>query len=814
MPSSPFVQRINSLIHGVSRQADSIRFPGQVEEAKNIAFNVVDGARKRPGSTVINYLKSGISQGLTYKFHKIERDNLAEFLVIYTDGGIVAIYDIYNDEFNTVTNHTGNYMSAGSAKVGDYRFQNIADATFIVNTKRTTAVKDTHGVGSTIDSTKMPIKLARTNTSPTFEWSLEYSNYTDRSWQEQVLEADNWYGTDNDSWRLRCNWTSEWTSYIQGNASSTNVQEALQGNGKKPADYDDAIVGLQAFPYGKIICTGGPIDHKRIFVRISPDIEAENLLIFGRKASYPTATMTISRGHDDQNPAPQFIRDGLPITDIGYYNNRIVLASDEYIVFSASDDLFNYYLEDSSFIIDSDPIEAKLAATDITLVDFVIPFRQSVLVMTRAGQQFELSTQGEPLTPSTTSITASTRYETQQVRPVAIGDRLYFPGGGKRYSVIYEYFYDDMAVSNKAADITRHVHNYVPPVIVNMVACTNTETLYVMPTLEGDVSGSSFTSADDGDWHDPDTWTEGGSPQSYDDATISHEVEFTDYADEGSSARAGTEGYQSAKLYIYQSYTQGQERKQSAWGQWDFDTDAFMDCAIIDTDLYMLRRETHLNTTRLFIDKIDTSGSEPADAGNFTVHLDHRVSKTGGTKTGSATPWTVSWSLRSTVGTDLRDSGIDTVVNTDTGQHASITMNANGYTAVATFAVEADATSFAAEKCIFGRSFSTELTLSRVFMRDNEGKAIVDGRTTIKKIIAEHRDTGEYDISVTDSQDTSTGRSKTFTPLEGTIDEYGEVGFWAHGNAENLTFKLSNTDPRPCTWTSMEFHGVHTTTTE
>ena len=495
----------------------------------------------------------------------------------------------------------------------------------------------------------------------------------------------------------------------------------------------------------------------------------------------------------------------------------MVLASDEYVVFSASDDLFNYYLDDSAFIVDSDPIEAQLAATDITLVDYVVPFRQSVLIMTRAGQQFELSTQGEPLTPSTTSVTASTRYETQQVRPVAIGDRLYFPGGGQRYSVIYEYFYDDMAVSNKAADITRHVHNYVPPVIVNMVACTNTETLYVMPTLEGDVSGSTFTSAADGDWHDSTTWTEVGSPQAYDTAIISHVVDFTDYATESESARASTPGYTAAKLYVYQSYTQGQERKQSAWGQWDFDTDAFMDCSLIDTDLYLLRRETHSGTARLFIDKIDTSGAEVKDSGGFTVHLDHKVTAdTGGSKSGSGTgPWTVTWDLQRAVGPDdFADPNIDTAVHPTSSKHVAVSMAANGYDATASFTVEADADEWTGSKPILGRSYTAELTLSKVFMRDTEGKAIVDGRTGIKKVIAEHRTAGEYAISVSDSQNTGTSRSKTFTPAVGAVDGYGEVGFWAQGNAENLTFKLTSTDPRPCTWTSLEFHGMYTTTTE
>ena len=95
MPTVPFVQNVSSLVQGISRQAPGVRFPGQVENATNVSFNIVDGARKRQGTSWESTSKSNsitANPSRTYRMHRIERDDNEEYLVVYGKG-LFAIYD-------------------------------------------------------------------------------------------------------------------------------------------------------------------------------------------------------------------------------------------------------------------------------------------------------------------------------------------------------------------------------------------------------------------------------------------------------------------------------------------------------------------------------------------------------------------------------------------------------------------------------------------------------------------------------------------------------------------------------------------------
>ena len=72
---TPFVNKIPSLVQGISKQAESVRHPGQCEDAVNINFNIVDGARKRRGTKFLGQDAVGAYEGVQYRMHRIERDD-------------------------------------------------------------------------------------------------------------------------------------------------------------------------------------------------------------------------------------------------------------------------------------------------------------------------------------------------------------------------------------------------------------------------------------------------------------------------------------------------------------------------------------------------------------------------------------------------------------------------------------------------------------------------------------------------------------------------------------------------------------------
>lgn len=232
-------------------------------------------------------------------------------------------------------------------------------------------------------------------------------------------------------------------------------------------------------------------------------------------------------GDNDTNPAPSLWTDGDKIADASFHRNRLVFAGDEHVVFSQAGDFFNFFIEDDENIVDSDPIDASLSSEAVTLIDYVVPFRNTLVIFTKAGRQFELNAP-DALTPTTAAITASTRYDALQVRPSPMGHLLYFAAQRKTAGQVYEYYYDDSRVSSQAADITAHVEGLLPTDIRTLVTSPNNSMVFVLPT-------------------DCDT------------------------------------------IYAYIQHWSGNKKEQSAWSRWIFDSGyRIADIAVIRNDLHLL----------------------------------------------------------------------------------------------------------------------------------------------------------------------------------------------------------------------------------
>ena len=374
------------------------------------------------------------------------------------------------------------------------------------------------------------------------------------------------------------------------------------------------------------------------------------------------------------------------------------------------------------------------------------------------------------------------------------------------YSTLLEYYYDDNAVSNKAADITKHVDDLIPPVVIHLESAQAQETVLVMPTLEGDTTGSTILSNNTGggDWDAGSSWAGGVAPGPEDNATIvgSDIIDFTGYPDDsgrtsGYVAGTGVAG----KLFVYRAYSVGNERKQSAWTIWDFETDALMDCKVIDDDCFLLRRQTQGDDedTYLVIEKIDMSESKAGLVGpvgdKWNVHVDHRQGPIDGaydSGTGNTT-WTLLHN----------DETCNVAVCTD-GTVATVSTSTNGTKAVAT----GDFSTATHGKAYLGRNIVSSLELSRLYARDDKGKPSLDGRTKSKKLVINHKNSGEYVATVSSTNTESPDRETTFTPVDPLgVSASGELIVWTHGKNDETTVTLESDNPKPCVWVAMERHG-------
>jgi hypothetical protein len=232
-------------------------------------------------------------------------------------------------------------------------------------------------------------------------------------------------------------------------------------------------------------------------------------------------------GDDKINPAPSIIDNGDKISDMSFHRNRLVLSGQENVVFSQAGDFFNFFLDNPKNVVDSDPIDLALSSEEVTLIDYMHPFRQTLMVFTKAGRQFELNAP-EALTPSTASISPSTQYKTRSIRPKPLGHMIYFIGDQKDASILWEYYYDDSRVTNSAADATAHVFGLLPQGIRGLETSPNNDMVFVLPL----------------------------------DCAI---------------------------MYVYQFHWVGNRKEQSAWGKWEFHSNyKIKDFGVIRNNLYIL----------------------------------------------------------------------------------------------------------------------------------------------------------------------------------------------------------------------------------
>ncbi len=284
-------------------------------------------------------------------------------------------------------------------------------------------------------------------------------------------------------------------------------------------------------------------------------------------------------GDEVSNPVPALWADGRTIADIAFHRNRLVLAGDTSVVMSQSDNLFQFYLEDPTNLVDSDPIERTLSSERVALIDHIVGFRQGLFVTTEAGMQFEMSAPSE-LTYKTAAFTPTTNYQTLAgVRPALMGEMVYFAGRGiGGDAAVYEYYYDDSRASNFAADITAHVRGLLPTTIRTLFSVPNAGAL------------AALTGAND-------------------------------------------------KLYYHRLHWGGQGKEQSAWSVYDFaGVTRIADAAVIGDDIYLLNQVGAPGWT---IERLPGAQDEPLTGMPYAIHLDRQRTITGSYNAGTdRTTWT------------------------------------------------------------------------------------------------------------------------------------------------------------------------------
>lgn len=509
-----YSQQIKNLVSGISQQPPILRLPEQLAVQENGLSTEASGLQKRPPTIFLANLSDKIGEGHTPLMHFVNRDERERYIMYFYGGGL-NIFGLDGVRKNLTIQDDPEYLNTTNPR-RDLRVITIADHTFILN--RNVKVKMTaEKTGDAFNTQGALVHVKQGQYGRTY-----------RIWDGDKLIATHETPDGSDK---------SHTKLIDTNYIATKLAEAVRagnytvdvGNtwlriyGVKKVSTQDgfnnqALIGttghIQKFsllpetaPDGYVVKVAGDPKGGAGSYYVSYDASdgvwkecaAPDLLVAIDPATMPHAlirgsdgSFTFCRkewgkreaGDEDSNPLPSFINQTL--NDIFFYRNRLGVLSGENVILSESAEYFNFWMTTANDILDTDCIDVPTTTTRINILNFAVPFNQSLYCFSDSTQ-FVLSSD-TVLSPKNCALVETTGFNASpSCRPVVAGKNLYFPAERAEYTSIKEYYnVQDIADVKNAQDITSHVASYIPNGVYQMTVSTN-EGLMLFLT-EGDVN--------------------------------------------------------------------------------------------------------------------------------------------------------------------------------------------------------------------------------------------------------------------------------------------------------------------------------------
>lgn len=755
-------QTIPTLFNGVSTQPHSVRFPGQVDDAENVTFSVETGGfAKRLGTRLMKRL--GLPTDRKYKLHIINRDASEKYYVILFPGGIKVFDRSYNEKTVNLTAGASTFLNGDPE---NFSLLTSVDYTFIANRSITVRMDEVNVAPQPMSCAVIYVRLGFQggagdvfNITVNGTTAANYVAGSDQDASEVTTALMSRLVTNLGT----ANWAiSKSGSYLfltrKDGAAFTITQTSPSGDtGMKIAkDQIGAIADAPAKAVQNMMLQVKGATGDGYWVKFGAD---DNISGDGwwRETVAPgdpvkfipetmpwglireadgTFTLKVLEwgekvaGSDDSVPSPDFVND--TISDLVSARSRFGIVSGETTFFSATGDMFNFWPESSTEILDSDPFGVTSMTNSVSRFFYAVPFRRSVFIMAD-NAQFEIS--GDTFTPSTAAIDLATSYTASiRCRPVAVGDELYFPAEVGSVSTLLSYVYDERSVSETANDVTKHVRGFIPSPVIE---------------LEGDSVNSQVFAL---------------SERTQD------------------------------KLYVHTFFYQGAERAQSSWGRYAFRDYEILSMGVLEGVLVLLVKWQN----DIWLMELPT---EEDDYGDFdwVPRTDNQVRRTGVYADGYTT-WDLGY-----VPTD--PVAITSNLFPEGQRMLSLKLEIVGTTVRA-------AGDWSASSVLIGDNFESFVILSKQFLRDANGTAIVNGRLQLRNMTLRYSDTGYFKVEVTpEARPTNqwiySGRilGSDTNRIQKFAISSGKFRFGVNSNGETVAIRVSSDKFMPFVITSAAWVG-------
>jgi len=512
---------IPNLINGVSQQPPALRLASQAESVINCMPSSVEGLKKRPPFAHVDELFTG-SAGTTRPFiDVVDRDGTVRYVVLITDGDL-KVFGLDGAEQTVAFPDGKGYLDVANTSdpANKFRLTSIADYSFINNREKTVAMASTtsptFGTKSIVFvkaanlNTTYTVTLngtAKTYTTPT-AGSGTASTVTIADSLATALNTISGFTVTNDDFIIRI------TKDDGGSYTLTSTDDTTGVDTKVVKAVVDGITDLPTrAEHGHIIkvqgTTATSLDDYYVKFELSSgnsgfgegiwrETVAPAIVYQFDAATMPHVLVREDNGDftfkkhtwshriaGDATTAsnPSFV--GQVIQSINVFRNRLVFLADEKVVLSAAADYGRFWPETVQTVVDSDPIDLNAGGTDVNILVSSLSFANTLLLFSRIGQ-FRLDTGSSgvaaPLTPSTATITAMTRFEMDTgVDPIAVGRTCFFPLPKGEFSGLREYFLPDVTGSvPDTSEVTASVPRFIPANLINLVSSVSEEAIIAL----------------------------------------------------------------------------------------------------------------------------------------------------------------------------------------------------------------------------------------------------------------------------------------------------------------------------------------------
>ncbi|MGY6517465.1 MAG: phage nozzle protein [Lysobacteraceae bacterium] len=491
-------RQLPALFNGVSQQPAPLRLPSQCEDQVNAYGTVVDGLRKRPPFETVAMIDSGQDWSSAF-IQSINRDTAERYIVVITDGDL-KVFDLAGVE-QVVNFPVGKqYLETAGEEAREFAMVTVADYSFVVNRSRTVATRAAPQGGLPPDS-----------------------QYWYNPWYEAgAINDERFYLPPPGTFR-GVKQTFEQLPRPDGDTPP------FEGDVWRIAGYDqDSFQSYWVIRRGGVweeTCEPGSgltLDETTMPHAL---VRAGN----GEFFFQPFAWDVRKVGDNRTNPPPTFV--GKSIRDVFFHANRLGFVSDENVIFSTIGQFGNFWRQTITDLIDSDLVDISVGASKVSKLNYAVPF-QNQLMLFSDQTQFVLNTESV-LTPTSASVDTASEYEVNtRVRPLGVGNDVYFVTEAGRYSRFREYYVQSGdGFSTDTSDITAHVPRYIPRGVHTLAGSTNEDVLFALSLEPG----------------------------------------------------------QRNRMWCYKWFWDGESKAQSAWGVWELEPHCvILSATMLDSRLYIL----------------------------------------------------------------------------------------------------------------------------------------------------------------------------------------------------------------------------------